>query len=180
MPRALSIALLALSSLLFACGPVKRSDGGSGLLAPGDAAPSLSADDHAGKHVELASLGAPSLVYFYPKDNTPGCTKEACALRDAWQRYLDAGVVVIGVSADTPESHREFAEEHGLPFSLVSDTSHAWSKAFGVKTMAGMARRQSFLMDANGKVVKVYADVDPGVHADEVLKDAKALGLTAD
>jgi len=111
------------------------------------------------------------LVYFYPKDSTPGCTKEACAFRDAWNRFEEAGVLVVGVSTDSADSHRAFAKEHALPFPLVADTDLAWAKAFGVPTIMGVTRRVSVLLH-DGRVTKVYPDVDPGVHATEVLTDA--------
>jgi peroxiredoxin Q/BCP len=168
---------LLLAGLLAACFTATRPDGQKGLLATGSSAPALTATDHRGESVSLTA-GTPTLVYFYPKDGTPGCTKEACALRDAWESYQKAALRVVGVSSDSNESHRKFAEEHGLPFALIADTDNAWAKAFGVGSFAGMDARVSFLIDANNKVVKVYEDVDPGVHAAEVLKDAQALGLT--
>lgn len=164
------------SWLLLACGEVQRPDGQSGLLPKGAAAPALVAKDQTGASVDLHAK-QPTLVYFYPKDGTPGCTKEACALRDAWEQYQTAALRVVGVSSDDDAAHRAFAKEHGLPFSLVADPDHVWSKAFGVGSFAGMDSRVSFLIDANNQVAKVYEDVDPGVHADEVLRDARALGL---
>jgi peroxiredoxin Q/BCP len=150
------------------------------LLTAGSEVPALVRVDHTGKVVSLRAE-QPSLVYFYPKDGTPGCTKEACAFRDSWQRYETAGIRVIGVSADSEEQHREFAKEHDLPFSLIADPEHAWSDAFGVgrvsKLLPNADDRVSFLIDAKGKVAKVYDDVDPGVHAEQVLADAKALGV---
>lgn len=148
------------------------------LLAAGAEAPALVRVDHRGKVVTLR--GEPSVVYFYPKDGTPGCTKEACAFRDTWEKYEAAGLRVIGVSSDTEAEHRKFAEEHNLPFSLIADPEHAWSDAFGVgrhSLARSLDARVSFLIDAQGKVAKVYPDVDPGVHADQVLADAKALGI---
>jgi peroxiredoxin Q/BCP len=148
------------------------------LLPVGSIVPALSKVDHHGQVVDLRAQ-APTLVYFYPRDGTPGCTKEACAIRDAWQSYKLSGLRVIGVSADTEEQHRAFADEHGLPFSLIADPAHAWSDAFGVGTLNGKDARVSFLIDASGRIVKVYENVDPGVHAAEVLQDSKALGLDA-
>ncbi|NLY94337.1 MAG: peroxiredoxin [Myxococcales bacterium] len=162
--------------LLLACSTPTRPDGQKGVLTPGMKAPELEAIDHRGERVRIPS-GAPLLVFFYPKDNTPGCTREACALRDAWDAYQKKGVEVVGVSADSLASHREFAEEHGLPFGLVSDDG-TWGKAFGVGRTLGMHRRTSFLIDGEGVVRKTYEDVDPGVHAEQVLADAEALGLT--
>src|ERR1043165_2477620 len=95
--------------LLLACGEVQRPDGQPGLLPKGSLAPALTANDQTGTSVNLHA-GVPTLVYFYPKDGTPGCTKEACALRDAWERYERAHLRVIGVSTDTLESHRAFAK----------------------------------------------------------------------
>jgi thioredoxin-dependent peroxiredoxin len=144
--------------------------------AVGTQVPPLSRVDQRGQVVALRA-GTPTLLYFFPKAGTPGCTKEACAIRDAWDDYQLSKLRVIGVSIDTDAEHRAFAKEHALPFSLVSDPSHAWSEAFGVGTFNGLDDRVSFLIDANDRIVKSYENVDPGVHAQEVLRDAKALGL---
>jgi len=168
------LVLLGAGSL--GCGAVTRTDGGEGPLPVGASVPDLAAVDQDGKQQRLmAERGHPLIVYFYPKDGTPGCTKEACAFRDAWDRYKQAGVQVFGVSTDDAKSHADFAKEHKLTFPLLADPDGAWAKAFGVSTTLGMASRVSFLIDPSGKVAKVYPDVDPGVHADEVLKDAAAL-----
>jgi peroxiredoxin Q/BCP len=157
-------------------GAVTRSDGGEGMLPVGSTVPDLSATDQNGAKQSIsAERGHPVIVYFDPKDGTPGCTKEACAFRDAWDKFKQAGVQIFGVSKDDAESHAEFAKEHKLPFPLIADPDGAWLKAFGVSTTLGMPSRVSFLIDPAGKVAKVYPDVDPGVHADEVLKDAAAL-----
>jgi peroxiredoxin Q/BCP len=173
---AVSLALaLAIPALVTAtgCGQTQRPDGGSGMLAEGVMAPSLTATAHDGSAVTVGpEQDGPLIVYFYPKDETPGCTKEACAFRDAWARYESAGVGVVGVSADSNESHREFAQAHDLPFPLVADEDGTWARAFGVSTFGGMTARVSFLVSADGRVAKVYPDVDPGTHASAVLKDA--------
>lgn len=184
MNRRLSLlALLAVGLIACnACG--SRSGSGSKeklkLLPVGSEVPALVRVDHRGKVVALRGA-EPTLVYFYPKDGTPGCTKEACAFRDAWQRYDTAGVRVIGVSADSEENHRKFADENSLPFALIADPEHVWSDAFGVGpvsfAMPNADDRISFLIDPTGHIAKVYEDVDPGVHADQVLEDAKALKL---
>jgi peroxiredoxin Q/BCP len=169
--------LLALSiALLCACGAQVRPDGGKGLLPVGSALPALTQNDHKGDRVALRE-GVPTLVYFYPRAGTPGCTKEACAFRDAWQRYETAGLRVVGVSGDDQEDQAAFAKEHDIPFSLIADDEHVWSSAFGVGSFIGLDSRVSFLADAHGKVVKVYNDVDPGVHAAEVLEDARRAGV---
>jgi peroxiredoxin Q/BCP len=174
LPLTLAVAL-PLS--VAACGASHRPDGGSGLLPVGSAVPDLSGPDQAGKvHRVAEEHGHPLVVYFYPKDGTPGCTREACAFRDAWDRYQKAGVQIFGVSADDQKSHEQFAKDQKIPFPIVADPSHAWSAAFGVSTKLGMDARVSFLVDPSGKVAKVYPNVDPGLHADEVLKDAASLG----
>jgi thioredoxin-dependent peroxiredoxin len=177
MRKALSALFLAsLLPAMASCGATKRPDGGEGLLQAGATPPDLSAVDQQGKTHRLSEeRGHPVIVYFYPKDNTPGCTKEACAFRDSWDRYQKAGVQIFGVSGDDQKSHEQFAKEQKLPFPLLADPDQTWIKAFGVSTKLGMASRVSFLVDKNGKVSKVYPEVDPGVHADEVLKDATAL-----
>ena len=170
--RTLMIGAVALTVGTFAsCKAPQRPDGGEGLLPAGAPVPDLSATDHNGDAVRLRDRTDPVVVYFYPKDGTPGCTKEACAFRDAWKAFERAEVDVIGVSTDSPESHREFAREHALPFSLVSDEDETWVGAFGVKTRLGIASRVSFLL-ARNEVIKTYPDVDPAVHASEVLADA--------
>ena len=158
------------------CRETTRPDGEAGPLAQGAEVPALSATDHRGESVSLRALqGQTYVVYFYPRDGTPGCTKEACAFRDAWTRYDSAGVGVLGVSADSADSHRKFAEEHQLPFALIADEDHAWASAFGVRLGLGMTERISFLIGPDGRVAKVYPGVDPGVHAKEVLEDAAGL-----
>jgi peroxiredoxin Q/BCP len=177
--RALCLSLTVLAFGGLACGGASKGGTSKSLLVVGSEAPALVRVDHTGQVVSLRA-DEPSLVYFYPKDGTPGCTKEACAFRDSWQRYQGAGLRVIGVSTDSEADHRKFAEEHQLPFSLIADPEHAWSDAFGVPRHALSGDRDarvSFLIDKQHKVAKVYQDVDPGVHADEVVADAKALGL---
>jgi peroxiredoxin Q/BCP len=169
-------ALLVGGYLAFAAGKPRRPDGGSGPLPVGAQAPALTGTDQHGKPRSLvAERGHPVVVYFYPKDGTPGCTKEACAFRDAWEKFTGAGVAILGVSADSEKSHERFAKEERIPFPLIADIDLLWAKAFGVKTTLGMTSRVSFLLGPDGRVAKVYPDVDPGIHADEVLRDAQAL-----
>jgi peroxiredoxin Q/BCP len=110
------------------------------------------------------------VLYFYPRDATPGCTREACAFRDAWSRFEAANAVVVGVSTDDSESHAEFASEHELPFPLLADTDERIADAYGVAVRLGFAQRMTFLIDPQGRVRHVFESVDPGVHADEVLE----------
>jgi peroxiredoxin Q/BCP len=145
----------------------------SSLLKEGDAAPALVATASNGAKVDLAALkGKHVVVYFYPKDDTPGCTKEACAFRDAWSKLDKGNVQVIGVSVDDNESHKKFAEKFKLPFPLVADPDQKICKSFGVPVSSGYASRVSFLVGPDGKIKKVDPKVDPGVHADEILTDA--------
>ena len=135
--------------------------------------PSLEATAHDGTLVRIGpGQDAPTVVYFYPRDGTPGCTREACAFRDAWKRYQTAGVRVVGVSGDSLASHREFSEEYDLPFPLVSDQDGVWAGAFGVPSIMGILSRVTFLVGSDGTVERVYPDVDPALHADVVLADA--------
>lgn len=146
-------------------------------LSVGADAPRLTGVDQMGKSHKLEETrGAFTLVYFYPKDATPGCTKEACAFRNVWKKYQAAGIKLFGVSNGTVQSHKKFAQTHNLPFPLIADDNRKWGKAFGVRTILGMYKRVSFLINPKGKIAKVYADVDPGLHAKEVLKDVEALG----
>jgi peroxiredoxin Q/BCP len=167
MPRFLALALTA---LLFTTACQRDA-----LLAAGAEAPALHTTAHDGTDIDLRKLGKPAVVYFYPADDTPGCTAEACAFRDVWAQYEAAGVLVIGVSTQDLESKRAFAEKHKLPFPLVADTDESWAKSFGVAVNGGYASRVSFLLDSSGKIAKVYPDVDPGVHAQQILEDSKGL-----
>jgi peroxiredoxin Q/BCP len=148
----------------------KRPDGGSGLLPLGSPAPDFSARDAAGKVVHLSDFaGSSRVVYFYPKDETPGCTKEACAFRDAYQKFSAKHVVVFGVSRDTEASHDEFRSTHTLPFPLTADTDGKVEKAYGVPSHLGFSSRVSFVVGKDGKISHVFDKVDPVVHANEVL-----------
>ncbi len=119
--------------------------------------------------------GRPVVVYFYPADGTPGCTKEACAFRDAWKKFDAAHVGIIGVSNDSSESHAEFQAKHAIPFPLAADSDGSIGKSYGVTKKLWGYDRVSFLVDKDGKVAHIWPDVDPGVHADEVLAEATKL-----
>lgn len=167
---------LSLSAIVAGCGAPQRPDGGSGLLTVGAQVPDLRAVDQTGAARSIAGeRGHVLVVYFYPKDETPGCTKEACAFRDSWTKLSEGGVMVYGVSADDAASHAAFAKKYSLPFPLIADTDQAWAKAFGVGSTLGMYKRISFLIGPDGKIAKVYPDVNPAMHADEVLADALVL-----
>jgi peroxiredoxin Q/BCP len=148
-------------------------------------APAFSLADQNGKMHSLEEYaGGWVLIYFYPKDDTPGCTKEACGLRDVHKDYKDAGIQVLGVSKDSVTSHKKFEEKYGLPFTLLSDESTktieeygAWAEKsmFGKKYMGTL--RISYLIDPKGIVVRAYEKVKPANHAAEVLHDVKELSL---
>jgi peroxiredoxin Q/BCP len=167
---------LALALMLSSgCGEAKRPDGGIGLLPVGAAAPEVVAADVNGAEVRLSAAvkaGKQVVVYFYPKDASPGCTTEACAFRDAWDRYTRAGVVVIGISTDSAESHQEFLKKKQLPFALASDESLTIGAAYGVPKRVWGYSRVTFLVGKDGRVEHVWPDVDPGVHAGDVLAAA--------
>lgn len=115
------------------------------------------------------------LVYFYPKDNTSGCTLEACTFRDNYGDFNKAGVKVFGISTDDVASHKAFAADHNLPFSLLADADAEITKLYGVKMpLLNVAKRHSFLIDPEGKIRKIYEDVTPADHPDEILNDLKA------
>jgi thioredoxin-dependent peroxiredoxin len=166
-------ATLVAAAALAACGAVKRPDGGTGLLPVGAVAPEVVGTDPAGKTVRLSDVrGSAAVVYFYPKDGTPGCTTEACAFRDAFKSYEAKHVVLFGVSRDSADSHAKFAASHSLPFPLVADQDGSVSLAYGVSSTLGFDSRVTFLVGADGKIAHVWPNVDPGVHASEVLAAA--------
>ena len=120
--------------------------------------------------------GSPVVLYFYPKDDTPGCTTQACGIRDEWGAFEERGAVVLGVSPDSETSHVKFKRKYGLPFTLLADEDHAVSETYGVwveKSMAGRTymgiERSTFVIDADGNVAKVMRKVKPDTHADDVL-----------
>jgi peroxiredoxin Q/BCP len=139
------------------------------LLAVGSPAPPINVTAHDGTKLELSKLGKPAVVYFYPKDDTPGCTVEAKEIRDLWKDIEGTGAIVIGVSTDGQTSHQAFAEKYELPFLLVPDEDHAVAKAFGVTIKNGKAARVSFVLDASGRVTKVFPKVTPTGHGAELL-----------
>jgi thioredoxin-dependent peroxiredoxin len=137
----------------------------------GQTAPDFTATAQNGKAVHIAALsGKQVVVYFYPKDETPGCTKEACSFRDAWTALGKTGAVLVGVSADSLDSHKAFVAHYKLPFLLVSDPDGSIGKKYGVP-FEGHHQRQTIVIGADGKVRKVYRKVDVAVHAQEILAD---------
>ena len=143
-------------------------------------APDFKLQDQNGKwHTLKDYRGKWVVLYFYPKDQTPGCTTQACEFRDNIFAFRDAGAQILGISVDDVESHKAFSEKHGLPFPILADSKKETAKQYGVlKTFLGtmeLAKRDTFLIDPQGKIVKHYADVDPKGHSQIVLNDIKAL-----
>jgi peroxiredoxin Q/BCP len=146
------------------------------LPQQGETLPDLELTTESGSHVGTGELtGQKTVLFFYPKDDTPGCTKEACAFRDRMEDYGEAGIQVYGVSLDSPESHREFREKYDLNFPLLTDEEGRAAEILGVLGDRGTARRVTFLLDPEGKISKVYPEVTPQTHAEEILEDASAL-----
>jgi peroxiredoxin Q/BCP len=153
------------------------------MLKVGRKAPSFSLLDQAGvTHTLKQYQGLWTLLYFYPKDDTPGCTKEACMIADVYKDFKRMKVQVLGVSKDSPKSHQKFAEKYQLPFTLLSDPTMAMMDTYGALVMKKMygkevrgTNRITYLINPAGKIAKVYEAVDPATHALELLKDLKQL-----
>lgn len=139
-------------------------------VSEGDKFPEFSLSDDSGNIVNNSSLtGNVNVVYFYPKDMTPGCTKEACDFKDNMEKFKTAGISVYGISTDSIESHKKFKDKHGLNFSLLSDKDKVLVDKLGIKSIVGSAKRVTFLVDKNGSIIKIYPNVTPDGHAEEIL-----------
>ena len=147
------------------------------MIEEGLPAPDFTLAADSGERVTLSQFrGLPVVLYFYPRDDTPGCTAQACGIRDVWGELQRKGAVVLGVSPDSPRKHVRFREKYTLPFTLLSDEAHEVAEKYGTwveKSMYGKAymgmERSTFVIDADGKVVKVMRKVKPADHADDVL-----------
>jgi peroxiredoxin Q/BCP len=148
------------------------------MLKEGDSAPDFTAKDQNGNEISLAGLrGQRVVLYFYPKDDTPGCTKEACSLRDSFDVFSEKNIKVLGVSNDDEASHQKFISKYGLPFDLLADTDKTLVNDYGVygeknnygKKYMGI-NRTTFLIDETGRIVKIFKKVKVDEHADEVLE----------
>ena len=178
MALASGFLLTSLSFMLSGCG-------GNGGSAPPETAqgvqgtnlPYFEALDETGRQRKAGDFRGKLLVlYFYPKDGTPGCTKEACAFRDAWDEIQAAGATVVGISMDSVESHKKFKDEHQLPFTLLTDPEGRIASALGVeKNDKGLLKRTTFIVGRDNIVKKVFRDVDPAVHVKEVLQVIEGL-----
>ena len=147
------------------------------MVEEGKPAPDFELTSDAGERVRLSDLrGRPVVLYFYPRDDTPGCTRQACGIRDAWQRFRERGAVVLGVSPDTEASHARFKQKYGLPFTLLADPDHRVAERYGFwveKRFAGRRsmgmERSTVVIDPDGTVARVLRRVKPAEHAEQVL-----------
>ena len=149
------------------------------MIKEGDIAPDFTVKDQTGADVKLSDLrGEKVVLYFYPKDDTPGCTKEACSFRDNYSTLTDKGIKILGISTDDEKSHQKFISKYELPFTLLADTDHAVADLYGSygekqfmgKTYNGVLRR-TFLIDESGKIKKIFDKVNVAEHAGEVLQE---------
>jgi peroxiredoxin Q/BCP len=154
---------------------------GAAGLKVGDAAPGFTLMDQDGKQRALGDYhGRWVVLYFYPRDDTPGCTTEACRFRDDIHSLRELGIAILGVSLDDVASHEAFAEEYHLPFPLLSDPKGKVAKTYGSLFRLGplrFAKRHTFIIDPQGRIAKIYRDVKPQTHSDQVIADLKALGV---
>ena len=148
------------------------------LLKEGEIAPPFTTQMVTGNNVAPVGLadfrGRKVVLYFYPKDETSGCTKEACAFRDGYAKYTNAGLVVLGCSVDSADEHKQFIAKNSLPFPLLVDSDKKIAKAYGAANgipILGLDRRITYIIDENGKILKVYPSVDPSAHATQILGD---------
>ncbi len=157
------------------------------MIEPGQEAPDFTLPDQDGAPVALRDhRGGPVVLYFYPKADTPGCTTQACGIRDRGDEYDAAGAVVLGVSPDPPEKLRKFADKYGLEFTLLADTEHEVAERYGVwvekhnygRTYWGN-QRATFVVDADGRIATVLPKVSPKTHDDDVLRALSELASTA-
>ncbi len=143
-------------------------------LSVGDTAPDFTVKDTNGNTVRLSDYaGKPVVLYFYPKDDTPGCTKEACSFRDNYQQYLSKGITVLGVSMDSETSHQAFTEKFNLPFPLLADQDGVLTRAYDVDG-GGYSKRVTYVIGGDGKITHVYTTVKTDTHATDILTDIGA------
>ncbi len=180
------VRVLALSAALLGSGlPPAQADGSAGSVPKvGENAPAFKLQDQGGKWHSLSDYrGQWVALYFYPKDDTPGCTTQACSFRDNVFAFRKEGAVILGVSVDDVASHAEFAQKHGLPFTLLADPDKAVTRRYGVlKAYMGvmeLARRDTFVIDPQGRIARHYGSVDPEGHSELVLADIRSLKARA-
>jgi thioredoxin-dependent peroxiredoxin len=171
MNRMLALRLMA-STMLFGSMTVAHADAPS----IGSPAPEFRLQDQNGKWHQLKDYrGKWVALYFYPKDQTPGCTAQACEFRDNIFAFKEANAQIVGISVDDVDSHQKFSEKHSLPFPILADSDKRVVKTYDVLSFTGFAKRETFLIDPQGVIVKRYVVSDPKGHSETVLKDLKEL-----
>lgn len=162
---------LSVLFILAACG------GNAETLKENDLAPNFTMEDANGMSYTLSDYRgkSPVVIYFYPKASTPGCTKQACGIRDEYEKFAENNIVVLGVSIDSKESLKEFMKEYSLNFPLLSDHDKKVAESYDVLNNVGLASRITFIIDKDGKIAKIIRDVDVDTHADEVFQIATRL-----
>jgi peroxiredoxin Q/BCP len=170
------LSIVALAVLVGAAIALRPRIARAEMLKEGQPAPAFESQIVAGEEIKPVKLGdfagRKLILYFYPKDDTPGCTKEACAFRDGFARYQQAGIAVLGCSIDSAEAHKAFIKKYSLPFPLLLDPERKIATAYGAANgipILGLDRRITYVIDETGKILKVYPRVDPAIHAGEIL-----------
>jgi peroxiredoxin Q/BCP len=170
------IASLAAIVLIAAVVVLRPRTARADVLKEGDLAPAITTQMVSGDQITPFSLadyrGKKIILYFYPKDDTPGCTKEACSFRDGFSKFQSAGLTVLGCSVDSEDSHKKFIKKYNLPFPLLLDPDKKIATEYGVANgipILGLDKRVTYVIDENGRIVKVYPKVDPSIHATEIL-----------
>ncbi len=166
----ITLASLALFSTIALIAKSKQKTEKSAELKVGDTAPNFTLPNEKGETVTFHDITGKKVLYYYPMDSTPGCTKQACSLRDGHQDLKKKGITVVGISSDSVDSHKKFAQNHKLPFTLLSDVKNEVAKLYGT---AGtfMNSRITFLVDEKNKIVKILKDIQVKNHAEQILKE---------
>lgn len=170
-----SMSLLSVIVVLFII--IQSCGGNADNLSVGNSAPGFTLEDSEGNTYSLLNYKGknPVIIYFYPKANTPGCTKQACGIRDSFSKFKENDLVIFGISVDSKASIKEFINDYNLNFPLLSDEEKEVSKAYGVLNTIGLDSRITFIIDKQGKIANILKDVDVETHADEVFNLAVKL-----
>jgi peroxiredoxin Q/BCP len=162
--------LLIIAFILGSFVILQSCGGNAENLSVGNLAPDFTLQDAEGNNFSLSDYSGknPVVIYFYPKAGTPGCTKQACGIRDSFDKFKEKGIVILGISVDSKESIKEFISDNNLNFPLLSDENKEVSKAYGVLNNIGLNSRISFIIDKQGKIANILRDVDVETHADDV------------
>jgi len=176
--RGVRIALIVVAAMVVSgiINLIRQRTAQGAMLAEGQLAPAFVSQMVVGEEVKPVKLsdflGKKVILYFYPKDETPGCTKEACAFRDGYTRFEQAGIVILGCSVDTADSHKAFIKKYDLPFALLLDPDRKIANAYGAANgipILGLDKRITYLIDEKGTIIKVYPNVDPAIHSKEII-----------